>query len=76
MRPIALGDTALRAALRAVTEALADVAPAVLGPHQVGVDMPGGVSVMAHGVRLVLEARRGFVAVKIDLRGRVYPISS
>ena len=57
-RPIAIGETDLRAILRNITDAAASSAAEVLAPEQLAVGVSGGISVLIHGIRLVLEAVR------------------
>ncbi len=67
-RPIALGETGMRAIGRHITAEVADVAADVLAPQQLAVGVPGGISVLIHGIRLTLEQHPGFVVVRVDLR--------
>ena len=46
-----------------------------LAPQQLGVAVKGGISILVHGIRLLLEERGDFVAVKLDLRNAYNAIS-
>ena len=68
-RPVVVGEPDLSAVLRAVVQPQAAAAAAYLSPQQVAVGVPGGISVVVHGLReLLLEAQPDFVVVRIDLR--------
>ena len=66
-RPIAIGETDLRAILRNITDAAASSAAEVLAPEQLAVGVSGGISVFIHGIRLVLELHNTFVVVRLDM---------
>ena len=67
-RPVAVGESTLRAIARQLTEECAVPASEELRPQQVAVGVSGGLSVMIHGVRLLLEQRGDFVVVRLDMR--------
>jgi hypothetical protein len=66
-RPVAVGETDLRAILRNLTATATATAAEVLAPEQLAVGVSGGISVLIHGIRLILEARRTFVCVRLDM---------
>ena len=66
-RPVAVGETDLRAILRNLTDTATAAAAEVLAPEQLAVGVSGGISVLIHGIRLILEARRTFVCVRLDM---------
>ena len=68
IRPIAVGETDLRAIGGAVTETFVTAAQEVLAPQQLAVGVENGMSILVHGIRLVLELHGDFVVVKIDIR--------
>ena len=45
----------------------AAAAAEVLAPEQLAVGVSGGISVLIHGIRLILEAWRTFVCVRLDM---------
>eukprot|EP00966_Prymnesium_polylepis_P136815 3161268-Prymnesium_polylepis.1 len=40
----------------------------VLAPQQMAVGVAGGISVLIHGIRVMLEEHPEFVVVRLDLR--------
>jgi len=66
-RPVAVGETDLRAILRNLTDSATAAAAEVLAPEQLAVGVSGGISVLIHGIRLILEVRRTFVCVRLDM---------
>ena len=67
-RPIAAGETDLRAIGRHITETFKDAAADTLTPQQVGVGVEGGISILIHGTRMLLEHMDQFVVIKLDMR--------
>ena len=67
MRPIAVGEAALCAITRCVYTEAQPALASYLGPQQIAVGVPGGLSIMVHGVRLLLEQNPNFVAVKVPI---------
>ena len=65
-RPVEMGEVDRRACERALTQRLARVFEDALAPQQVAVGVSGGLSIMVHGLRLLLEQRGDFVCVRID----------
>jgi len=63
-----VGEAALCAITRCVYTEAQPALASYLGPTQITVGVPGGLSIMVHGVRLLLEQNPHFVAVKVDLR--------
>ena len=53
-RPVAIGEVDLRAIGRAVTLQVQQPAEVHLAPQQLGVAVKGGISILVHGVRLLL----------------------
>ena len=68
VRPVAVGEADLRAISSAVIRPVSDVFARILGPQQLAVGVPGGLSIIIHGIRITLEHRPDFVVVKIDLK--------
>ena len=68
VRPIAIGEVEMRALQGHVTQSVEPAMADVLAPQQVAVGVAGGVSILIHGVRVLVEYRGDFVIVKIDLR--------
>ena len=68
-RPVAVGETDLRAILRNLTDSATAAAAEVLAPEQLAVGVSGGISVLIHGIRLILEVQRTFVCVRVALTG-------
>ena len=68
VRPVAIGEVDLRAIAGRLTEGVRDASVEVLAPQQLGVGVQGGISILIHGVRLMLEQHEDFVVVKLDLR--------
>ena len=58
----------MRAMLSHVTEMVEPAMADVLAPQQVAVGVQGGISILIHGARVLLEHRGDFVIVKIDLQ--------
>lgn len=66
-RPVAVGETDLRAILRNLTDTATAAAAEVLAPEQLAVGVSGGISVLIHGIRLILEVKHTFVCVRLDM---------
>ena len=75
VRPIAVGEAALRAIWRQMAAAGASAAADILRPQQVAVGVSGGLSILVHGVRMLVEMERGFVVVKLDMRNGYNAVS-
>ena len=67
-RPVAVGECTLRSIARQLTDEASPVAAEELRPQQVAVGVSGGLSIMIHGVRLLLEQHGDFVVVRLDMR--------
>jgi len=67
-RPIAVGEVESRAVFQSLTTSLRDAFAGILAPQQLAVGVDGGISVVIHGMRLLLELHSDFVIVRIDLR--------
>ena len=67
VRPIAGLERELVAITHVLTEEVREDIEAVLAPQQVACGMSGGISSVIHGARTLLELRKGFVAVKLDM---------
>ena len=74
-RPIAIGHTEARALGSHLVAGVEDVAGDVLAPQQLAVGVHSGISVLVHGVRVLLAQHRRFVVVRIDLRNAYNAIS-
>ena len=68
VRPVAVGDCVLRAVTRKVAAADAETFASILAPQQLGVGIKGGISILIHGIRLMMEQRGDFVVVKLDMK--------
>ena len=68
VRPVAVGETDLRAITSSIISDTGAEFASVLTPQQVAVGVQGGSSILVHGIRVTMEHRRDFVVVKIDLR--------
>ena len=66
-RPVAVGETDLRALCKNLTDNCSGAAARVLAPDQLAVGVSGGISVLIHGIRLVLEQHPTFVVVRLDM---------
>ena len=75
VRPVAVGETEMRAIGRALEIAAEPDLADVLTPQQLAVGVKGGISVVIHGVRLLLEIRQGFVVVRLDMRNGFNAVS-
>ena len=64
---MAVGERDLCAIGRHLTEAGKDAAADALVPQQVAVGVSGGISILIHGVRLLLEFRGDFVVIRMDM---------
>ena len=68
-RPIAIGEVDLCAIMAETVRIHQPAAADYLAPQQVSVGISGGLSIVVHGLRLLLtELQPGFVCVRIDLR--------
>ena len=68
VRPVAVGEVGPRSVLSHVTESLVPAMSDVLAPQQVAVGVPGGISILIHGLRVLMEYRQDFVIVRLDLQ--------
>jgi hypothetical protein len=68
VRPVAVGETDLRASTSSMVADTAAEFASVLTPQQVAVGVQGGSSILVHGIRVTMEHHRDFVDVNIDLR--------
>ena len=75
VRPVSLGEVDLRAILSHLTSSVSEAAAGELLPQQVAVGVPGGISVLIHGIRCTMEIHRGFVLVKTDMRNGYNAVS-
>ena len=57
VRPVAVGEVEMRAMLSHVTEMVEPAMADVLAPQQVAVGVQGGISILIHGARVLLEHR-------------------
>ena len=53
--------------MRNLTDTATAAAAEVLAPEQLAVGVSGGISVLIHGIRLILEVRQTFVCVRLDM---------
>ena len=67
-RPINVGEAERRAVISNLIDGLKTSLASHLAPQQVSVGVSGGLSIMYHGIRLLLDVQRDFVVVKIDLK--------
>ena len=67
VRPVAVGETDLCAITRTLWSSAEESLAAYLSPQQVAVGVPGGLSILVHGVRELLTHRPDFVVVRLDL---------
>ena len=67
-RPIVVSSPDLGAILRAVVQPASSASAAYLRPQQVSVGVSGGISIVVHGLSLLLELRPSFVIVRVDLK--------
>eukprot|EP00973_Karenia_brevis_P079918 11089619-Karenia_brevis.AAC.1 len=68
VRPLGLGECLRRLIHSAVIAEHRDALAEHFWPQQVAVGVPGGLSLLVCGVRLLLELRPDFICVKLDLR--------
>ena len=64
---MAVGETDLCAITRTLWGSAEEALAAYLSPQQVAVGVPGGLSILVHGVRELLAHRPDFVVVRLDL---------
>ena len=62
-----MGETDLCAITRTLWSSAEESLAAYLSPQQVAVGVPGGLSILVHGVRELLTHRPDFVVVRLDL---------
>jgi len=74
-RPVIPQEVDFRAIGTTVADASAEALSFHLAPQQLGVAVSGGIEVMVHGFRILLELHRDFVVIKIDLRNGYNAIS-
>ena len=67
IRPIAIGNLLRRLVAKCCASKLQDKAAAVLGPHQLGVGVPGACEGIVHTVRKLLEADPSLFCLQVDL---------
>jgi len=75
LRPIAIGETALRAMLGEYIRSVRTPLATALAPQQVVCGVRGGISILIHGVQQLLIHRPTFVVVKLDLRNAFNAVS-
>ena len=68
VRPVNVGNVDRRAIIGHLMRSLEESAEAHLAPRQVSVGVKGGISILFHGIRLLIEQRGDFVVVRLDLR--------
>jgi hypothetical protein len=68
VRPVNIGEVDRRAILGHIVKSLEEAAADHLAPRQVSVGVSGGISILFHGLRLVMDVSRGFVVIRIDLK--------
>ena len=69
VRPVAVGEVDTCAFTKAAYAGFTHTAFAeYLAPQQLAVGIPGGLSILVHGVRALLRMRPDFVVVRLDLR--------
>ena len=68
VRPVAVGEVQMRAILGHVTDGVTSAMADILAPQQVAVGVAGGISILIHGLRVLVEHRGDFVVVRLDLK--------
>ena len=68
VRPVNIGNVDRRAILGYLVRGMERAAELHLAPRQVSVGVSSGISILYHGLRLLLEVHPDFLVVRIDLR--------
>ena len=68
VRPVAVGERQITAIESSIIQAASADLGTELWPQQLAVGVPGGISLLVHGIRVALEFDPTLVVVKLDLR--------
>ena len=75
VRPVAVGEVDLRAIASYLARDCREASVAVLAPQQLAVGVSGGISILIHGIRMMLEQHHNFIVVKIDMKNAFNSVS-
>ena len=68
VRPVQVGDPLIATTWKTIMAEMGEKMEGILRPQQVAVGVKGGLSILVHGVRAMLQQSPGLVVVKLDLR--------
>ena len=68
VRPVQVGEPLMTTIWKVFMQGAKESLEAILRPEQVAVGVNGGLSILVHGIRALMQQSPGLVCVKLDLR--------